>query len=86
MAPWAFAKKWANIFRNLNRKDDFATAMPATLGLAATFNTDLANAYGSVIGGEAKQRHKNVMLGPSLNIQRTPLCGRNSGTSAKTHS
>ncbi|MGA2174892.1 MAG: glycoside hydrolase family 3 C-terminal domain-containing protein [Verrucomicrobiota bacterium] len=64
-------------FRNLNRTDDFATAMPATIGLAATFNADLAAAYGSVIGQEAKQRHKNIMLGPSLNIQRTPLCGRN---------
>jgi beta-glucosidase len=64
-------------FRNLNREDDFATAMPATIGLAASFNTDLAAAYGSVIGQEAKQRHKNIMLGPSLNIQRTPLCGRN---------
>ncbi len=64
-------------FRNLNREDDFATAMPATLGLAATFNPDLATAYGAVIGQEAKQRHKNIMLGPSLNIQRTPLCGRN---------
>src|ERR1700722_3668043 len=64
-------------FRNLNREDDFATAMPATIGLAATFNPDLATAYGAVIGQEAKQRNKNVMLGPSLNIQRTPLCGRN---------
>ena len=64
-------------FRNLNRQDDFATAMPATIGLAATFNVDLATAYGSTIGQEAKQRHKNIMLGPSLNIQRTPLCGRN---------
>ncbi len=64
-------------FRNLNRGDDFATAMPATIGLAATFNTDLATAYGTVVGQEANQRHKNIMLGPSLNIQRTPLCGRN---------
>ena len=64
-------------FRNMNRTDDFATAMPATLGLAATFNTNLANAYGAVIGQEAKQRGKNIMLGPSLCIQRTPLCGRN---------
>jgi beta-glucosidase len=64
-------------FDSLNREDDFATAMPATIGLAATFNTDLAGAYGSAIGQEAKQRHKNIMLGPSLNIQRTPLCGRN---------
>ena len=64
-------------FRNLNRTDDFATALPATLGLAATFNTNLANAYGTVIGQEARQRGKNIMLGPSLNIMRTPLCGRN---------
>ena len=51
--------------------------MPATLGLAATLNPDLAAAYGAVIGQEARQRGKNIMLGPSLNIQRTPLCGRN---------
>src|SRR5262249_38416784 len=44
---------------------------------AATFDTELARAYGSVIGQEAKQRRKHIMLGPSLNIQRTPLCGRN---------
>ncbi len=59
------------------RVDDFATAMPATLGLAATWNTDLATAYGAVIGQEAMHRGKNIMLGPALNIQRTPLCGRN---------
>jgi beta-glucosidase len=64
-------------FKILGRADDFATAMPATLGLAATWNPDLATAYGTVIGQEARQRGKNIMLGPSLNIQRTPLCGRN---------
>jgi len=64
-------------FRNLNRTDDFATAMPATLGLAASFNTNLAVAFGTVIGQEARQRNKNIMLGPSVCIQRTPLCGRN---------
>ena len=55
----------------------FSTAMPATLGLAASWNTDLATAYGAVIGQEAKQCDKQFMLGPALNIQRTPLCGRN---------
>jgi beta-glucosidase len=64
-------------FRNLSRADDFATAMPATIGLAATFNPALARDFGAVIGQEARQRNKNIMLGPSLNIQRTPLCGRN---------
>ncbi|HTY89459.1 MAG TPA: glycoside hydrolase family 3 C-terminal domain-containing protein [Candidatus Acidoferrum sp.] len=57
--------------------DDFSTAMPATLGLAATWNTDLALAYGAEIGQEAVHRGKNIMLAPALNIQRTPLCGRN---------
>ena len=75
--PLGVREEVGNGFRNMGRTDDFATAMPATLGLAATFNTDLANAYGAVIGQEAKQRGKNIMLGPSLNIQRTPLCGRN---------
>jgi beta-glucosidase len=75
--PMGVREEVGNGFRNMGRTDDFATAMPATLGLAATFNTDLANAYGAVIGQEAKQRGKNIMLGPSLNIQRTPLCGRN---------
>src|SRR6516225_3083036 len=64
-------------FHNLERQEDCATAMPATLGLAATFDKELAYAYGAVVGQEAKQRKKNIMLGPSLNIQRTPLCGRN---------
>ncbi len=59
------------------RTDDFSTWLPADLGLAATFDPDLARAYGSVIGQEAKARGKHIMLGPSLNIQRTPLNGRN---------
>ncbi|MFO1476096.1 MAG: glycoside hydrolase family 3 C-terminal domain-containing protein [Verrucomicrobiota bacterium] len=59
------------------RSDDFATAMPATLGLAASWDPELAARYGGVIGEEALGRGKHVMLGPSLNIQRTPLCGRN---------
>ena len=50
---------------------------PRRFDSAATWNPELAKAYGSVIGQEPKQRGKNVMLGPSLNIQRTPLCGRN---------
>lgn len=57
--------------------DDFSTAMPATLGLAATWNPELATAYGAEIGQEAVHRGKNIMLAPALNIQRTPLCGRN---------
>ena len=52
--------------------------MPANVGLAASFDTDLGKAYGNVIGEEAFTRKKNIMLGPGLNIMRTPLNGRNS--------
>ena len=66
-----------NHFHALGHVDDFATAMPGTLGLAATWDTNLARAFGVVIGEEAVVRGKNIMLGPAVNIQRTPLCGRN---------
>lgn len=55
---------------------DFATAMPAGIALAATWNVDLAEAYGHTVGDEARARGKHVILGPALNIQRTPLNGR----------
>jgi beta-glucosidase len=57
--------------------DDFATCMPVSISLAATWNPELANAEGKVIGQEARARGKHIMLGPGVNIQRTPLCGRN---------
>ena len=66
--------------------DDFSTAMPATLGLAATWNTDLAMAYGAVIGQEAKQRGKNIMLGPA-STSSAPRCAAGiSSTWARTRS
>ncbi|MEO5711849.1 MAG: glycoside hydrolase family 3 C-terminal domain-containing protein [Luteolibacter sp.] len=57
--------------------DDFATAMPAAICLAATWNTELGFSEGEVIGQEARARGKDIMLGPGVNILRTPLCGRN---------
>jgi len=55
---------------------DYATAMPVGIALAASWDVDLARAYGQVVGEEARERNKNVMLGPGLNIIRTPLGGR----------
>lgn len=59
------------------RTDDFATCMPALIALAATWDPDASRAYGEVIGEEARKRGKDIMLGPGVNIMRTPLCGRN---------
>jgi len=56
---------------------DSATYMPTGTALAATWNPDLARAFGKVLGEEARARGKDILLGPAINIQRTPLCGRN---------
>ncbi len=64
---WGYAG-WTN---------DSITAFPALTCLAASFNPKLAEAYGFAIGEEARYRKKDVLLGPGVNIYRTPLNGRN---------
>ena len=57
--------------------NDSCVAYPALTCLASTWNPSLARLYGESLGEEALYRNKNVMLGPGVNIYRTPLCGRN---------
>ena len=57
--------------------NDSCVAFPALTCLAATWNPQLARLYGENLGEEALYRNKNVMLGPGVNIYRTPLGGRN---------
>lgn len=57
--------------------NDSCTAYPALTCLAASWNPDLSYLYGRSIGEEARYRNKNVLLGPGVNIYRTPLNGRN---------
>jgi len=57
--------------------NDSCTAFPALTCLAASFNPDLSLTYGKSIGEEARYRNKTVLLGPGVNIYRTPLNGRN---------
>jgi beta-glucosidase len=64
-------------WQSAGRTDDFATAMPAGICLAATWNPELGFSEGEAIGQEARARGKDIMLGPGINILRTPLCGRN---------
>jgi len=61
----------------LEDADDEATYLPVGICLASTWNTDLGYDYGEVLGNEAKERGKNVLLGPGINIIRSPLNGRN---------
>jgi len=60
-----------------NNSPDSGTYLPTGVCLAATWNPKLGYAFGSVIGSEAKFRGKHIMLGPGINIIRTPLNGRN---------
>lgn len=57
--------------------DDFVTCLPCNSALAATWNRELAEKTGSVLGAEARGRGKDVILAPGINIKRSPLCGRN---------
>lgn len=57
--------------------NDSCVAFPALTCLAATWNPDMALLYGKSIGEEARYRKKDVLLGPGVNIYRTPLNGRN---------
>jgi beta-glucosidase len=55
---------------------DGTTSFPSAQTLAATFDRDLARAYGEAIGAEARGKGFNWWLGPAMDIARTPLAGR----------
>ena len=57
--------------------DDRSTSLPSQSALAATWNPALAERHGHVMGEQMRSRNKDQMLGPGVNIVRTPLCGRN---------
>lgn len=57
--------------------NDSCVAFPALTCLAATWNEEMSALYGKSIGEEARYRNKSVLLGPGVNIYRTPLNGRN---------
>lgn len=57
--------------------NDSCVAFPALTCLAASWNPQMARLYGESLGEEALYRGKHVLLGPGVNINRTPLNGRN---------
>ncbi len=64
-------------WENAGWTNDAITAFPALTCLAASFNPELAREYGFSLGEEARYRKKDVLLGPGVNIYRTPMNGRN---------
>lgn len=61
----------------IGNSDDYVTYLPCNTALAATWNRNLAYEAGVVLGNEARGRGKDIILGPGINIVRSPLCGRN---------
>jgi len=64
-------------FEQAGKDDDTSVYLPTEIALASTWNIDLAYKFGQVLAVEAKARGKEVLLGPGVNIIRTPLNGRN---------
>ncbi|MFI2490372.1 glycoside hydrolase family 3 C-terminal domain-containing protein [Promicromonospora kroppenstedtii] len=54
-----------------------ATCFPPAVALGSTFDVDLVRRVGAAVGTEARARAVDVVLGPGVNIKRSPLCGRN---------
>lgn len=59
------------------RDDDYVTYLPTGTALAATWSRECARKFGKTLGEEARARGKDVILGPGVNMVRSPLCGRN---------
>ena len=62
-----------------------AVCFPAGCSAAASFDPDLARREGAAIGREARAFGVGVVLGPAINIKRSPLCGRNRGAGRRVH-
>ena len=65
-----------NTWRAAGWTNDYIVAFPSLTCLAATWNRDLSDAYGNAVSEEFAFRGKDIMLGPGVNIQRTPMNGR----------
>ncbi len=71
-------RKQANVEDHLGMNESIqAVCFPAGVGMAATFNKELYGKMGETLGEECRAENVAVILGPAVNIKRSPLCGRN---------
>ena len=68
--------EWSN-WNNAHANNDSCTAFPSMICLAATWNPEMGVLFGKAYSEEALYRNKNIILGPGVNIFRTPMNGRN---------
>jgi len=71
-------RKQADAADNLGINDSIvAICFPSAAGLAASFDTELMRKTGETLGEECQAENVSTILGPAINIKRSPLCGRN---------
>ena len=71
-------RKQADAADNLGINDSIvAICFPSAAGLAASFDTELMRKTGETLGEECQAEDVSTILGPAINIKRSPLCGRN---------
>lgn len=58
-------------------ESEVSTCFPASSTLGNSWNKEMAYQLGKALGEEARQEKVNIVLGPAINIKRSPLCGRN---------
>lgn len=75
--PFGVRKPKVNVGAGVIEESYPATAFPTTTALAASFDEDLLVKMGQALGDECIDQGVDIILGPGLNIKRSPLCGRN---------
>lgn len=76
--PMGVRREFANdSWTGVYQSRDYVTYLPCGSAVASTWDRTVAHAVGQVLGEEARGRGKDVILAPSVNIKRSPLCGRN---------
>ena len=74
--PHGLRKQEEENYADLNHSN-IATCFPTGSAIASSFDTDCAKKLATALAAEAKAEKVSVVLGPAINIKRSPLCGRN---------
>ncbi len=75
--PFGVRKPQDNLTSGITEGSIPATCFPTTSALASTFNEELLYILGKTLASECHDQGVDLLLGPGLNIKRSPLCGRN---------
>lgn len=75
--PHGLRKEQENAQGSLFKESIEAVCFPSAAGMASSFNPDALQKLGETLGEECQAEHISILLGPGVNMKRSPLCGRN---------